>query len=223
MVGKSIAKCGSCTSPISTRRLMLASEPLSHPEKGRGEGRGSRAGLPTFALSVAAKRRVEGIGFDFAPSVLRSARTDLGKDADMKELAFLLLCGVPFHASGAEPADETNSRFRIRQDKEVLHVEPAPHDGAGQTKAYRYFDDVKDAGIVFRKRALPKDGAIGMHVLGHDEVYYIVSGHAELTVDDQRRTLQPSTAVYMSKGANVGIRQAGDDDLVLIVAYPAPK
>ena len=98
-----------------------------------------------------------------------------------------------------------------------------PHDGSGQTKAYRYFDDVKDAGIVFRKRALPKGGAIGMHVLGHDEVYYVLSGQAELTVDDVQRPLQPSTAVYMAKGANVGIRQAGDDDLVLIVAYPAPK
>jgi mannose-6-phosphate isomerase-like protein (cupin superfamily) len=142
----------------------------------------------------------------------------------MKELVLLVLCGsLAFHASGAQTSGDANSRFRIRQDSDVLHVEPAPHDGSGQTKAYRYFDDVKDAGIVFRKRALPKEGAIGMHVLGHDEVYYVLSGRAELTVDDQQRTLQPSTAVYMSKGANVGIRQAGDDDLVLIVAYPAPK
>jgi len=142
----------------------------------------------------------------------------------MKELALLLLCGsLAFAASGAETPDDTNGRFRIRQDNDVLHVEPAPHDGRGQTKAYRYFDDVKNADIVFRKRALPKGGAIGMHVLGHDEVYYVLSGQAELTVDDVRRPLQPSTAVYMAKGANVGIRQAGDDDLVLIVAYPAPK
>jgi len=142
----------------------------------------------------------------------------------MKELAVLLLGGFSaFHASLAETPDETNSRFRIRQDSDVLHVEPAPHDGSGQTKAYRYFDDVKDAGIVFRKRALLKGSSIGMHVLGHDEVYYVLSGRAELTVDDQQRALQPSTAIYMSKGANVGIRQVGDDDLVLIVAYPAAK
>jgi mannose-6-phosphate isomerase-like protein (cupin superfamily) len=130
---------------------------------------------------------------------------------------------LAFHASCAETPDDTHSRFQIRQDQDVLHVEPAPHDGAGQTKAYRYFDDVKDAGIVFRKRALPKGGAIGMHVLGHDEVYYVLSGQAKITVDEVQRALQPSTAVYMSKGANVGIRQTGDDDLVLLVAYPAPK
>jgi mannose-6-phosphate isomerase-like protein (cupin superfamily) len=136
----------------------------------------------------------------------------------------LLVCGtLAFNASCAETPDTPNSKFRIRQDKDVLHVEPAPHDGSGQTKAYRYFDDIKEAGIVFRKRALSKGGAIGMHVLGHDEVYYVLSGQAEFTVDEVQRALQPSTAVYMSKGANVGIRQTGEDDLVLIVAYPAPK
>ena len=135
-----------------------------------------------------------------------------------------LLCGtLVFHASCAQTPDNANSRFRIRPDNDVLHVEPAPHDGTGQTKAYRYFDDVEDAGIVFRKRALPKGSAIGIHVLAHEEVYYVLSGRAELTVDDVQRTLQPSTAVYMAKGANVGIRQVGDDDLVLIVSYPAPK
>jgi|GEM_PF-1500592 len=152
-------------------------------------------------------------------------RTDFADLIRTQSRSFcLLLCGtLALHASAAETPDNEHNRFRIRQDKDVLHIEPAPHDGSGQSKAYRYFDDIKDAGIVFRKRTLQKDGAIGMHVLGHDEVYYVLDGHAELTVDDQQRTLQPSTAVYMSKGANVGIRQIGDDDLVLIVAYPAPK
>jgi mannose-6-phosphate isomerase-like protein (cupin superfamily) len=143
--------------------------------------------------------------------------------ASLRSFLFLVCGTLALHASGAETPDNAQSRFRIRQDNEVLHVEPAPHDGSGQTKAYRYFDDVKDAAIVFRKRALPKGAAIGMHVLGHDEVYYVLSGRAELTVDNQKHTLQPSTAVYMSNGANVGIRQAGDEDLVLIVAYPAQK
>jgi mannose-6-phosphate isomerase-like protein (cupin superfamily) len=143
--------------------------------------------------------------------------------ASSRSFFFLLLGTLAFQASGAEMDDGAHSRFRIRQDNDVLHVEAAPHDGSGQTKAYRYFDDIKDAAIVFRKRSLPKGGAIGMHVLGHDEIYYVLSGRAELTVDDQQRTLQPSTAVYMSNGANVGIRQTGDEDLVLIVAYPAQK
>ena len=56
----------------------------------------------------------------------------------MKELALLLLCGsLAFAASGAETPDDTNSRFRIRQDKEVLQVEPAPAPGDGQTPTAR--------------------------------------------------------------------------------------
>ena len=115
------------------------------------------------------------------------------------------------------------NRFWVKQDNEVIHVEPAPHDGKGQTKAYRYFDEVKDAGVIFRKRAMPKGSDIGMHVLAHDEVYYVVSGRGELIVDDAKRTLQANTAAFMHEGANVGIRQLGDEELVIIAAYPPAK
>lgn len=124
--------------------------------------------------------------------------------------------------AAAEPA-AGSEKFWIRQDGDVLHVEPAPHDGSGQTKAYRYFDDVPNPGVVFRKRALPKGGAIGMHVLEHDEVYYLASGRAELVVDDEKRALSPNTAVYMRRGANVGIRQDGDEEAMIIVAYPPTR
>ena len=59
-----------------------------------------------------------------------------------------------------------------------------------------------------------------MHVLTHDEVYYVVSGRGELSVDDRRSEVGPDTAVFMHEGADVGIRQLGDEDLVIIVAYP---
>jgi quercetin dioxygenase-like cupin family protein len=136
----------------------------------------------------------------------------------------LLAVFIAVRMSGAnEPPPHERGRFWIRQDSDVAHVEPAPHDGTGSTTAYRYFDDVENPGVVFRKRALPKGGSIGMHVLGHDEVYYVLSGQAELTVDAAKRTLQPGTAAYMREGADVGIRQLGAADLVIIVAYPPAK
>jgi mannose-6-phosphate isomerase-like protein (cupin superfamily) len=104
--------------------------------------------------------------------------------------------------------------------RHVSKVEPAPHDGGGDSTAYRYFDDVPDARVIFRKRALHKGSAIGMHVLTHDEVYYVVSGRGRLRVDDRQVELGPSTAVFMHEGADVGIWQQGDEELVLIVAYP---
>jgi mannose-6-phosphate isomerase-like protein (cupin superfamily) len=74
--------------------------------------------------------------------------------------------------------------------------------------------------VIFRKRALHAGSAIGMHVLTHDEVYYVVSGRGRLRVDDRQVEVGPNTAVFMHEGADVGIWQEGDEELVLIVAYP---
>jgi mannose-6-phosphate isomerase-like protein (cupin superfamily) len=112
------------------------------------------------------------------------------------------------------------NRYFLREDAAVSKTEPGPHDGTGQTTAYRYFDDVPDARVIFRKRALHPGASIGMHVLSHDEVYYIVSGQGELSVDDQRVAVGPDSAVFLHEGADVGIRQTGEADLVIIVAYP---
>jgi mannose-6-phosphate isomerase-like protein (cupin superfamily) len=125
-------------------------------------------------------------------------------------------------AVAAEQSRHVRNRFFVRTDSQSAKVEPAPHAGTGTTTAYRYFDDVTDARVIFRKRALPKGASIGMHVLSHDEVYYIVRGRGELTVDDTKRQVGPDTAIFMHEGADVGIRQIGNEDLVLIVSYPPP-
>jgi quercetin dioxygenase-like cupin family protein len=133
----------------------------------------------------------------------------------------LLSAGVACAALAAD-APRRDARYWLRDDGEVTRVEPAPHDGTGTTTAYRYFDDVPNPGVIFRKRSLPKGAAIGRHVLGHDEVYYVVSGDAELQVDGETRAMRAGSAAYMRAGADVGIRQAGAAALVVIVAYPPP-
>jgi len=112
------------------------------------------------------------------------------------------------------------NRFFLKHDSEVKREEAPPHNGTGKSTAYRYFDDVKDARVIFRKRSLHKNASIGMHVLTHDEVYYVVSGRGVLTVDDTQRDVGPDTAIFMHEGADVGIRQSGADHLVLIISYP---
>jgi mannose-6-phosphate isomerase-like protein (cupin superfamily) len=119
-----------------------------------------------------------------------------------------------------EASRHVRNRFWVREDAAVAKVEPAPHEGGGDSTAYRYFDDVPDARVIFRKRALHKSSAIGMHVLTHDEVYYVVSGRGKLRVDDRQVHLGPNTAVFLHEGADVGIWQEGDEELVVIVAYP---
>jgi mannose-6-phosphate isomerase-like protein (cupin superfamily) len=120
----------------------------------------------------------------------------------------------------AEAPRHVRNRFWVREDASVAKVEPAPHGGGGDSTAYRYFDDVPDARVIFRKRALHKGSAIGMHVLTHDEVYYVVSGRGRLRVDDRQVEVGPNAAVLMHEGADVGIWQQGDAELVVIVAYP---
>ena len=110
--------------------------------------------------------------------------------------------------------------FVLKQDADVTRKEPGPHEGVGETTAYRYFDEVKDAKVIFRKRALHPGASIGVHKLKHDEVYYVVSGRGELTVDGATREMGPNSAAFMWEGAAVGIRQTGDEDLVIIVSYP---
>jgi mannose-6-phosphate isomerase-like protein (cupin superfamily) len=134
-------------------------------------------------------------------------------------LAAIGCARAPEPKATAAPRHERN-RFFVREDAAVARVEPAPHDGGGDSTAYRYFDDVPDARVIFRKRALHKGSAIGMHVLTHDEVYYVASGRGRLRVDDRQVNLGPNTAVFMHEGADVGIWQEGDEELVVIVAYP---
>ena len=115
---------------------------------------------------------------------------------------------------------KTPKPFYVKHDREVVKSEPPPHNGVGQSTAYRYFDEVTDARVIFRKRALHRGAAIGLHVLTHDEVYYVVSGNGELNVDGQTRSVNADTAIYMYEGQDVGIKQLGSDDLVLIISYP---
>jgi mannose-6-phosphate isomerase-like protein (cupin superfamily) len=87
--------------------------------------------------------------------------------------------------------------------------------------AYRISDAAPNRTLEFRKRVLHKGASIGLHLLGHDEVYYVLSGQGDVTSDGETRRLGPGGAAYLYKGANVGVAQVGDEGLALIVAYPA--
>jgi len=111
--------------------------------------------------------------------------------------------------------------YVVRQDSpEIIRKEAGPHEGTGETTAYRYFDDVQGAKLIFRKRALHKGASIGLHALSHDEVYYVISGRGEYFTDKSIYPVGAGSAVFMREGVPVGIRQVGEEDLVLIVAYP---
>lgn len=131
-----------------------------------------------------------------------------------------IACARSPEPQAPDASRHVRNRFFVREDAAVAKVEPTPHGAVGDSTAYRYFDDVTDARVIFRKRALHKGSAIGMHVLKHDEVYYVVSGRGRLRVDVREVEIGPNTAVFMHEGADVGIWQEGEEELVVIVAYP---
>lgn len=108
----------------------------------------------------------------------------------------------------------------IIDETEVVRQEPPPHNGTGMSTAYRISDAAPGRNFEFRKRVMHKGAAIGLHVLKHDEVYYVLSGRGEVTSDGVTTPMAAGMAAYLYEGADVGIRQIGDEELVLIIAYP---
>lgn len=111
----------------------------------------------------------------------------------------------------------------VIDERDTMVREVPPHHGTGMSTAYRMSDRAPRRTMEFRKRALDVGASIGLHVLGHDEVYYVVSGSGTVTSDGISQVIGPGMAAYLYAGANVGIVQAGTSALVLIIAYPVVR
>lgn len=122
--------------------------------------------------------------------------------------------------AGSQPPEPNAAGSRIERDADVLVKQPGPHGGGGVTTAFPYFGDVDDMPFYFRKRALHPGSGIGYHQQEQDEVYYVLSGSGEYTLDGKTTVVGPGTALLTRKGSSHGLRQTGTDDLVIIIAYP---
>lgn len=112
----------------------------------------------------------------------------------------------------------------IVNERDVVREEPPPHGKIGMSTAYRISDAVPQPRTMeFRKRVLHVGAAIGIHPIAHDEVYYVLSGEGEVESDGVRKLLTPGMTAYLYTGAQVGIRQVGQEPLALIISYPVVK
>jgi mannose-6-phosphate isomerase-like protein (cupin superfamily) len=108
----------------------------------------------------------------------------------------------------------------VVSERDVMREEPAPHGDHGMSTAYRISDAAPERTMEFRKRTLHVGSAIGLHVLSHDEVYYVVEGAGEVESDGTTARVTAGMAAYLYADANVAIRQIGQEPLTIIVAYP---
>lgn len=132
-------------------------------------------------------------------------------------LAALVACaGAP----GAELQPPRAPAMILIAEEDVKVDEPPPHGKIGMSTAWRISDAVPVRSFEFRKRALHPGAAIGLHPINHDEIYYVLSGEGVVQSDGEEAVLTAGMAAYLYTGANVGIRQVGEEPLVLIIAYP---
>ena len=128
-----------------------------------------------------------------------------------------LQADIDFVSSAA--ANTRQQPSLIEHDSTVARPQPGPHDGGGTTTAYSFFAGAPNLHLVFRKRALHAGAAIGYHRQTEDEIYYVLSGAGELTLNGARSVIGPGTAILTRTGSSHGLRQTGSADLVLIIAY----
>ena len=117
--------------------------------------------------------------------------------------------------------------YVIEHDAEVAKDEPGTHNGGGQTVGYSFFKSVPNLKLIFRKRALKPGSGIGLHEQKEDEIYYVLSGRGVMTLDGKTVEITPGTAVLTRTGSSHSLKQAGDQDLVIMINYeveprPAP-
>ena len=134
-------------------------------------------------------------------------------------LGAVALAGV--FSAGRASARPLGHGSLIEHDSTVAAKQPGPHKGTGQTTGYSFFAKAPDLELVFRKRALHPGASIGYHEQKEDEIYYVLSGRGEFTLDGVRHEVGPGTAMLTRPGSSHGLRQVGDEDLVILISYLA--
>jgi mannose-6-phosphate isomerase-like protein (cupin superfamily) len=140
-------------------------------------------------------------------------------------LAVLFVCVVFGGLASADQSGDDESRISrslIERDAAIGVHQPGPHEGGGDTIAYPYFAKATDLGMVFRKRVLRRGSAIGYHLQEFDEVFYILSGTGDYTLNGKSQAVSGGTAILTRAGDSHGLRPTGNHDLVMIIAYPKP-
>ena len=134
----------------------------------------------------------------------------------MVAAGLVALTALPMPSSAQQRA---KGGYIVQHDADIRKSEPGTHNGGGQTIGYSFFDKTPGLHFVFRKRALKPGSGIGYHEQKADEVYYVLSGHGVMTLDDTPIDVEPGTAILTRPGSSHGLRQTGNEDLVILIAY----
>ena len=129
----------------------------------------------------------------------------------------LLFAGAGIHARAAQkPAP---GGYIVEHDAEIAKDEPGTHNGGGMTVGYSFFAKVPNLKLVFRKRTFHPGSGVGLHEQKEDEIYYVLSGRGQMTLDGKTVDVTPGTAVLTRTGSSHSLKQVGSEDLVVLINY----
>jgi len=158
-------------------------------------------------FSVAGANAVACLVLHEAVQVLPALQPALVRDID---------CDVMGVGQGGDPARAS----QVVHEDTLARAQSGPHGGAGPTTAYPFFADAQGLPFVLRKRVLHKGAGIGLHPQHKDEIYYIVSGQGSYVLDGKQHDVRAGHALLTRKGSSHALQQVGDEDLVVLLAYP---
>lgn len=109
---------------------------------------------------------------------------------------------------------------RNLRDEEVLETTYRAH-GGGIAQMILDRRVLKEIGFLAIAQLAPGK-QLEAHVDPMEEIYFIMSGEGEMTVDDETRHVVPGDAIWIPTGSRHALTNTGNEDCtLLVVASPA--
>ena len=109
---------------------------------------------------------------------------------------------------------------RNLRDEEVLETTYRAH-GGGIAQMILDRRVLKEIGFLAIAQLEPGK-QLEAHADPMEEIYFIMSGEGEMTLDDETRHVVPGDAIWIPTGSRHGLSNTGTDDcVILVVASPA--
>lgn len=110
-------------------------------------------------------------------------------------------------------------KYIVEREGEILKQESGSHNGGGNTTLYPFFAKADSLKLVLKKRVLYPGSSIGYHYQESDEIFYILAGHGEMTMNNETFKVNAGDAILTRPGNWHGLKPTGKDSLVVIINY----
>lgn len=134
-------------------------------------------------------------------------------------IVLFFTAGLFVSSAFARQRELQQTGYILEHEKNIAVNEPGPHNGGGNSTAHKFFKAATTSKLQFTKRILHPGSAIGYHLQKEEEIYYIVSGTGEMTMNGDIFTVTTGDAILTLPGNSHGLKQTGKDDLVVIINY----